>query len=492
MRCVLGIDLGTTNFKFAVVDQSGRILSLDRDRVEYTFRETDDGRLSCELDVNLFARMIKSGISRACARGGVESSEIAGVSYASQANTFLLIDNASQPLTPFVSWQDTSKRPGADSIEELASDREFERTGLGSYSNGILAARTLWFQRRRSELWRRVRRISTISDYLCTLLTGEAVGDSGTAARLGIWDVVGNRWWDRGLEFAGIDRAMLPRIFGPGSIVGRVSRDGEDNFGIPAGTPVVAGSLDHHVAALGAGIGAGSGKACESTGTVISCTRLTEAFRPTSGISFGAGTADGAYYAVAFDNAGGAVLRAFRDRYLPGMSYADLDRLAALAPPGVRDMYLGYLASPFGSVDAFSVAEEPDEEDKPEEISDEIAGMNARGIMEAGAMRLRRLIKTLFSNQIPGEISASGGGGTSEIWTQIKADVVGSTFAHLDSEEPGCLGAAGLAGIGAGWHTKESPVPDSWVRVKKTVRPDRQNNRIYRRLLAGNPAISLE
>ena len=480
MGCVIGIDLGTTNFKFAVVDPGGEVRGLARERVAYSSQKTDNGLLSCELGPDRFARIVRAGIGAACDTAGVTASDIEAVSYASQANSFLLIDGDSQPLTPIVSWQDTARRPGTKAIRELISDSEFERTGLGRCSDGILAARAIWYQREQPELWHRVRRILTISDYLCTIFTGEYVGDSGTAARLGLWDVVDETWWEGGLKFAGIDRQMLPRLVRPGTPIGGISREGERAIGLREGTPLVAGNLDHHVAALGAGVGTQT-EACESTGTVLSCVCMTDSFRPASGISLGPGTSDGSYYALSFDNAGGSVLRDFRDRHSSGRSFVDIDRLAALTQPGSNGWYLKYASAPFDAADGL---ENP--------LSDETVGLHARAIMEAGAMRLRRLFTTLFPDGAPAKFSATGGGGKSEVWSRIKADIIGSTVVQLDVEEPGCLGAAGLAGIGAGWHDRDSPVPDWWVRVKRVVKPDQKNHLVYRRLLAAEPEISRE
>ena len=48
------------------------------------------------------------------------------------------------------------------------------------------------------------------------------------------------------------------------------------------------------------------------------------------------------------------------------------------------------------------------------------------------------------------EIRSFGGGSHSWLWNQIKADVCGLPVVASHSVEPGCLGAAILAGVGSG------------------------------------------
>jgi len=48
------------------------------------------------------------------------------------------------------------------------------------------------------------------------------------------------------------------------------------------------------------------------------------------------------------------------------------------------------------------------------------------------------------------EIRAMGGGASSPLWCQMKADMTGKTLVTLKKSETACLGSAILAGVGAG------------------------------------------
>ena len=82
MRLVLGIDLGTSYFKLAVFDETGRLRGLARLAVP---KQTGDaGR--CELPVVDFWRLLGEGIAAACAEAGGTPGDIVALGYSSQAN----------------------------------------------------------------------------------------------------------------------------------------------------------------------------------------------------------------------------------------------------------------------------------------------------------------------------------------------------------------------------------------------------------------------
>ena len=79
----------------------------------------------------------------------------------------------------------------------------------------------------------------------------------------------------------------------------------------------------------------------------------------------------------------------------------------------------------------------------------------------------------MFTGEIR-EIRATGGGASSDVWLQIKADVLGTSITALDCKEVGAAGSAALAGVAIG-------VYDSLEDTVRTMAPTR-------RVFAPNPA----
>ena len=149
MSRFLGIDLGTTYFKAGIWDDSGRQCGLGRAPVP---KNTGGGR--CEHPVEDFWKAIRTAVTEALADAGVPASALDGVSYSSQANSFILLDGAMEPLTNLVLWPDGRAGECCDPLGRLASRPDFmEKTGLGIVPDGeFMLAKLDWFRKNRPEI----------------------------------------------------------------------------------------------------------------------------------------------------------------------------------------------------------------------------------------------------------------------------------------------------------------------------------------------------
>ena len=88
-----------------------------------------------------------------------------------------------------------------------------------------------------------------------------------------------------------------------------------------------------------------------------------------------------------------------------------------------------------------------------------------RAILESQTYELKiNLDRMRASGIVVESLVAAGGGAKSRAWLQAKADILGMPVKTLECKESGCLGAAVIAGFGAGLYTS---VPDG---VGKAVR----------------------
>ena len=64
-------------------------------------------------------------------------------------------------------------------------------------------------------------------------------------------------------------------------------------------------------------------------------------------------------------------------------------------------------------------------------------------------------------------------------WVQLKADILGTAISTIESTEPGCLGAAILAGVGAGVYPSVVAAQSLLCRDAATIEPDPVRQRAY-------------
>jgi autoinducer 2 (AI-2) kinase len=146
----------------------------------------------------------------------------------------------------------------------------------------------------------------------------------------------------------------------------------------------------------------------------------------------------------------GSALRWLRDQGVRAaagrpVGYAWLEQLAAAVPPGARG-----LSARLAPADAWTWAHwQPPFPSRPTAC----AGEQARAIQEAAAYSTRLtagLIGEMLGLGAWPTVILTGGAARSTLWPQILADVLGAPVSVPDHVESAALGAAVLAGRGAG------------------------------------------
>lgn len=419
MALLLGIDFGTSYFKVGLFEPTGALRGLGR--VAVGKDSPAPGR--SEVPVERFWHLLRTGLAEALVQAGADAGAIAGVSYSSQANTFLLLDRADAPLTPLVVWDDRRAHPLDPAVAAWGGAEAFRRTaGFSGLAAEFAPAKWRWFQRQEPATWARVARVMTLSDYFTFALTGEAAGDASTAALTGMHATATGGWWPEAMDFFGVSPAMLSRPLPPGTRGGRTVARARELLGLPAGVPFAVGGLDHYMAAIGSGIDR-LGDASISTGTVLAALRLVDRVEPVADCFHGPHF-DGRFYRLAFDPAGATQLEDYQRRFAPGRSIAELAALAATVPPGMVPA--------------------------PGLTGDRRHAVMVRALMERISATHRTLLQRLQAPRPAARVIATGGGARSSEWLQINADMLDTTIVAPRCHERACLGAAAFAAVAAG------------------------------------------
>jgi sugar (pentulose or hexulose) kinase len=452
MNLLLGIDLGTSYFKVGLFSERGELKGLGRIPVDKV--NLAPGRY--ELPVENFWRLLRLGLAEALTQVGGRANQIIALSYSSQVNSFLLLDASQTPLTPIVFWTDTRGEPVEDDLAAFATTEIFRRTtGFGGLTGQWMVTKLRWFAKNKPTIWARTRRIMTISDYLTYALTGEYVGDASTAAFLGILDLKNQVWWPDALDAFAIAADRLSTPLPPGSSCGRTLAHVPAMIGVPAGIPVAVGGLDHHVAAIGSGLGRLADTSI-STGTVLAALTLVNDPAPRAGCYHGPHVDGDRYYRLAFDPNGAGQLEDYQRRFAPELSIEQLIALAGRAPPRV---------GPLGDVGS---------DGRKSDL-----GIEVRYLLEKIAVTHRDLVRRVAGAGGVRKIVATGGGARSAKWLQIKADTLGVPIVTSACSERACLGAAVFAAVAAGHYLSVAEASLAMVHANSTFEPSREGMAIY-------------
>lgn len=436
MTLLLGIDLGTSYFKIGLFDPQGEMKGLGRVPV----RKHSPRPGHVELAVEEFWRALREGLDEALHQAGAGVREIEALSYSSQATTFVLLDRADAPLTPLILWTDTRGEPVDPHWQAFARGDAFQRTvGFAGLSGFSAVTKWRWFQQQAPDVWSRTARVMTISDYFTFALTGERVGDASTAAFLGLYDLNAGAWWPAAGRKFGVDAAFLSRPLCPGSPCGVTSARATHLLGLPAGVPFAVGALDHHVAAIGSGLGALADLSI-STGTVLAALVLADAIEPLAECYHGPHVDGRRFYRLTFDPNGAGQLEEYQRQHAPGESIETLLDRAARAGRNRNAVH------------------------------DE-TGWSVREILERVSTTHQRLVHQVLAGKKVQTIVATGGGARSPLWLQINADRLGVPVVTPTCLERACLGAAAFGAVAAGLYPNLSDASSAMVHAGRIYEP---------------------
>jgi sugar (pentulose or hexulose) kinase len=234
---VLGLDIGTTAVKAAVIDGAGNEVS--HGRAPTPWRTVNTG---AELDPDELVRATIDAADEAL--GGAPAGAVIGVGVASLAETGVLLDATGRPVVPSIAWHDVR---GAEEAQRVASELPAfsERTGLPATPLCTLAKyawmRAHWPASRRGVRW------MNIAEWIVRELGGDARTEASLASRTGFYDLHTHAPWQSALAWADAPDGLAPPPTPAGVPLGHVTRPGRLRGAVLA----VAGH-DHVAAAVGA------------------------------------------------------------------------------------------------------------------------------------------------------------------------------------------------------------------------------------------------
>lgn len=458
----VGIDLGTTNIKAGLYDGGLRRTVL----LSRPMRYRRDGA-AVEFDAEEVLRSVVEMLRELGGRG----TRISHVGLTGQAESLVLVGADGRPTRPAVSWMDEQNAVECGEIARIISGRElYAVTGQKAVIPTWPAVKLLRLSKTEPEAIASSRWIVMLKDYIASRLCGVLAADKSIATFTLYFDIHKGLYWDEMLKICGINKAKLPPLTEPNTQLGRLDPVREFNLGKEYNDAWLnTGTLDHFAGMLGTG-NISAGGLSESTGTVMAMAAMAP--RPLTGRESAAlhyGPLPGTHVLLSVAESGGVCLEWFRDTFLPGTSFAEIDAAATARGPCsiARLVFLPYIAGvnapEFDSGACgifFGLRTETD------------AFHMAHAVMEGVALLLWRNIKEMEHNGIRFQrVISTGGAAKSDVWLQIKADMCGLEVCVPQDKEAACLGAAMAAAVGGGAFASFQEAADTCVRIEKSFRP---------------------
>lgn len=450
-QVLLGIDVGATGIKAGVFSREGALLaSAGRRNGPVPQPGGDESWMIWDVEA------IWQAVCAACREAlGAVDGVVAGVSVTGFGADGIPLAADGTPLYPMISWHCSRTVPQRDWLSRRVDPREiYAITGYHNYPINTLN-RWRWLREHAPAALDGAYRWLMVQDYVVYRLTGSFSTEATIASTTMGFDLNSHDWSERLLTTVGAPAHMLPPISTPGSVLGSVHGSAAAVTGIPEGTPVATGGHDCEIGALGSGVTTPE-TFIDITGTWEMIIAAVDRFEPLptlfeEGIDYECHTVPGCYLCQGLMLAGGVVewvLGAFYRDVPPEQRYRLLMEEAGAEPPGsggvlvlpafVRGMGAFQAHDATGAVVGLTTTTH--------------RGQIARALLEACCYQLRKQ-QQVISAELgvrPDSLLVLGGGTRNPLWLQMKANVTGLPVSVPGHEEITLLGAAMLAGVGAG------------------------------------------
>ncbi len=451
---LIGIDVGTTAVKAARFGLGGDVERSYGSRYP-TMRRAPD---IVEQNAGDWMGHVQAALQELSE--GLVAGQLQAVGICSHVNSHVFVAANGAPLMPAIIWQDGRCADVAAELDAKVDEADkiaWWGAPLPIDSSHVLA-RMEWVRRNHPDVWHKTRWVMAPKDYLIMQLTGEVVADA--MASFGVVDQ-NLQYIDSltGLVEGAAERLAPIRPFT--AIAGRIKP------GLPAaGAPVVVATMDAWSGLFGSGaLEEGDGLYLSGTSEVlgiISNQKYPErgviAFPPCEGITLHAGPTQ----------AGGASMAWLAA--LLGRSPAELSTLAAgVDRQRMTPIFLPHLQgerAPIWNIHARASFSGIDASMGPAEF--------AVAMMEGVAFSARMAIESLerSSGRVPSCLLAAGGGMGSDVWCQIRADILNRPIHRRKNLDAGVLGAAVLAGAGAHLFHSVADAASQLVVTERVFEPD--------------------
>ena len=479
---LIGLDIGTSGCKAVVFDTQGNLLSSASREYRVDLPQPD----WAEQDAEGVWQQALAALRQAVATAG-PGEEFAALGLSVQGEAVMPVDARGHALRPAILGMDT--RTGEQNrwlAERLGAEHLFERTGMPIHTMNTLP-KLLWLKQHEPDMWRRAHRFLLYEDFLINKLTGQAVISQCLASRTQLYDLLDGCWSPEILAALELEPARLAAVWPSGRAVGRMRPELAEDLGLRPAPLVVTGGHDQACGALGAGL-IQPGLAMVSTGTA----EVVEVALPSPVLSPGLRRANmscymhvvpGLYLVMTLNHSGGLLLRWFRDTFCQ----AELETARQTG----RDAYDLLLAnaspdpSPLMLLPHFAGSGTPwlDTASKGAILGLTFATTKtdlAKAVLEGLTFELRINLDILKESGVGiDELRAIGGGARSELWLQLKADITATRVVAPQVTEAAGLGAALLAGVGAGCFPSAASAVESLLKFKRSFEPDTRRVALY-------------
>ena len=447
MTYFLGLDIGTSAVKAALVDERGRVKGAVS--VAHPLLTPQPGWAE-QRPEDWWKSTVKA-VRSLLATTRVAPKRIVSVGISGQMHSSVFLDRDSKVIRPALLWNDGRTTDECREITALLGEERLREWVQNPALEGFTLPKVLWLRKHEPAAFRRLAKVVLAKDYVRYRLTGALASEHSDASATLMYDVARRQWSTDIMSALHLSTGLLVDVGGSAEVLGRLSAEGARATGLAKGTPVVGGGADNACGAVGVGIVA-PGEAVASWGT--SGTVLTPTGEPFVDPDMRVHTfchaVPDTWYLMGAMLSAGAAFAWFRRELARDLADGKdanlaLNKEAQRIPLGSEGItFLPYLqgertphrdASARGAFVGLSLSH--------------TRAHLSRAVIEGICFALRDSLTILRDLGVAiDQVLLTGGGARSPFVRRVQADVYGLPVVRVNREEGPAYGAALLAAVG--------------------------------------------
>jgi xylulokinase len=347
---LLGYDIGSSSVKASIVDaQSGKCVStafFPKSEAEIIAVRTG----WAEQHPSEWWKHLREATQAILAESNIAPRDIAGIGISYQMHGLVCIDRDCNVIRPAIIWCDSRGVPyGEKAFNELGAEQCLSHL-LNSPGN-FTATKLAWVKENEPEQFNKIWKILLPGDYIAMRLTGRVATTVSGLSEMMLWDFKEGAPAKFLMDYLGFPADIIPEIVDTFAVQGTVTAEAAAELGLAEGIPVTYRAGDQPNNALSLNV-FNPGEVASTAGTsgVVYGIIGEVSYDPQSRVNNFAHvnhTTAAPRLGVMTCISGTGILNSWMKRTVApeGISYADMNELAAQAPIGAE----GVSILPFGN-----------------------------------------------------------------------------------------------------------------------------------------------
>jgi sugar (pentulose or hexulose) kinase/phosphoglycerate dehydrogenase-like enzyme len=443
--------------------------------------------LGYSIDTDDILKKLGEASREVLAKAGAVPDQIAGIAASGMRNTSFVLDSQHEILlaTP----NRDARALGEGMMLGMERGKEVH-TISGHWPTALfLGTRLIWMKNNAPDLFKRASVAVSVTDWLAFILSGNMASERSQAGESLLFDLKGREWAFDLIDSLGLPRKLFPSPVDSGARLGTLTKQAADLLGLVPGIPVAAGGADTQCGLLGAGA-IKDGDLAVIAGTTMPLQLVTDSLilDESGRLWSGQHVVPGKFILESNGMVTGDIIDWFARLLYPDAPDASLNLFAEAATslPGAACVYSTFATAifdgrnvglPIGNLTLSHMIT-----GDPTRSRRHIVRALVEGIAFSVRANLEQ-IATVSGKKIPA-IMVSGGMSKSSLFNQIVSDVTGCTVLIPPTAEVTSVGAALLAGVGAGIFAELSSGAKKVATALKEHRPGKTEGK-YQNLYAG-------